>query len=498
MQLLSTHLYYYYSIMQLASYLNQNSCIIAILVIVILAQCLQNHSLYEENSFLRDSWSPVSINDRQNVNTPMQEHGDEIGFIEMESLSSHSSNGMKANRHLLNHEGMNVVNTDQQIQCFYKGRDLKCIQPEYQQQDHLATRASLQRSTHKNTNTHMDLDLPVWATVVGIGPPKSGSTQFIQLLASHQNVSMGFKNGSAMELAFFNRDFSEGGLSRYQSYFQREEGIIHYVEKTPAYAFSKDAPYMMRTFLHKQLKLVYTIRDAAEEDLSWYMHQRRSVIKKLNYGMWVKKRIKAWKMQQACRDKAFHSFLLPTSRATPKSIHVLDDLFNELHFDWFTSYLIERHMRFECSSKAITSSPKKLKFANHFASEYDIKFGSAVEMDHYTNLRRYVHVFSRESIICVRDTDLHSTDRRAKTMSRVAEFLDLNQKGWPKSVETGSNEQSFRSSALQRLIYDQSVNFNIAENSTVRSLSLMQAFISNTLMSPVKAKWVNKICGFKE
>ena len=198
-----------------------------------------------------------------------------------------------------------TINNDLQIQCFYNGKSFhfRCITPE----------------EHRRRSVHDDMsqatsNASVWATVVGIGPPKSGSTELIQLLQTHPHVSMGRNKQGSMELVFFNNNPGQGGVSRYQSYFQRKEGIQHYVEKTPAYAYSITAPYLMRVFLKKKkVQLLYTLRDAVEEDVSWYLHLRGQQPQEvLSYSVWTKKRILAWSMEIACRDKAFQDLLLPT------------------------------------------------------------------------------------------------------------------------------------------------------------------------------------------
>lgn len=153
------------------------------------------------------------------------------------------------------------VNNDQQIQCFYNGRafHFKCLKPEHQ---HITP----------NKDRDKDKDGPVWATVSGVGPPKSGSTEFIQLLQTHPNISQWVATSKKVSNLCFLITMQVKVLSPAQSYFHRKECIKH-VEKTPAYAYSTTAPYLMRAFLKKDhVKLVYTVRDAGEEDASWCLH----------------------------------------------------------------------------------------------------------------------------------------------------------------------------------------------------------------------------------
>ena len=128
-----------------------------------------------------------------------------------------------------------------------------------------------------------------------------------------------------------------------------------------------------------------------------------------------------------------------------------------------------------------------------------------MEFDHYTNLRRWSHVFGRERILCVRDTALHSSSSRKQTIAKISAFLALDPSRWSKRVlashsithhaTMNKNDMSFRPTTMHRLMSDQMGSFNETLESIEHSVENVRKAFSNILTAQ-KVEWINDFCAF--
>ena len=228
---------------------------------------------------------------------------------------------------------------------------------------------------------------PVWPTFLGVGAAKSGSTALHELINQHPEVSEGNKLNSP-EVNWFALS-AHLGLSDYAQYFTRSPSAKAYGEKTPNYAWVHNVAYSARTLLGPNLKLVYSYRDPLEETVSWYLHQFHDDLK-VSFAQFLDARLLLDGKMTACLQTHFKAMLVPSS-AGSSDWATMDGIHNPAMFDWKTSEQIEHALHNECEQPVVSEVAQ----GRHL-------FGFANEFDHYTNLRRWVHVFGKKQLLCVR------------------------------------------------------------------------------------------------
>jgi hypothetical protein len=266
---------------------------------------------------------------------------------------------------------------------------------------------------------------PRWSTFLGIGPSKTGSTALFHMLKMHANVTIGdsWRGGQACchdELYFFS-DQGEfkiryGSLAQYSSFFDDPVHKVMAGEKTPLYSIDTYAPYRVATLLQRPLKLIFTIRNELEADISLYSYRKIASKFKASYLEWLQPRVEMLNKWMKCRLQSFIDMLIPD--VNKKSQYVsFTNLYDSAYFDWRTSRSIEYYMRRRCGSGHDGAT-----------TFYPIFQDYLQERLYAMNLKRWVQVFGQENILCVWNDDL--LFHPAKVQAKVTEFLGLDPLGW--------------------------------------------------------------------
>jgi hypothetical protein len=268
---------------------------------------------------------------------------------------------------------------------------------------------------------------PRWSTFLGIGPAKTGSTAVFDMLTKHQNVSMGnsYMGGlpcCGSELYFFSVEREReiyGGTKRYSLFFDKRNNLkgsaVVAGEKTPRYSYDPLAAYRAGAMLHRPVKLIFTVRDELEADMSLYMARHIATKYKADYLEWVGPRVAIFKEWMQCRQTFFSKLAIPLSDGNITYMN-LRDINDPTKYTWQTAAQIESYLYKFCQQGR---TPPRLAF---YMEDY------IQERLHAANLRRWIHVFGRENLLCIQNEDMSRHPQLVQTA--VTEFLGLDQAGW--------------------------------------------------------------------
>lgn len=268
---------------------------------------------------------------------------------------------------------------------------------------------------------------PRWPNFIGIGPAKTGSTSLFDLLAKHENVSIASNEyadrpccGSETYFLVNAADMNRGA-SIYSSFFKpisktnnNENTILMAGEKTPCYSYATMVPYHAAAHLKQPVKLIFTIRDAVESDISLYLYRGIDIKYKVSYLEWVTPRVEIFVKYMKCRKDLFNSFLVPDSHGRTDYATVRD-MYNASRFSWKDTANMETLIFKTCFQEL----PPGLAFP---------LYDHIPERLHAENMQRWIHVFGRENFLCIENDD--QIQQPEKVQERVAQFLQLPVGGW--------------------------------------------------------------------
>ena len=319
----------------------------------------------------------------------------------------------------------------------------------------------------------------LWPTFIGIGPAKSGSSSMHRAVASHKNVAIGELCTSPGEcspelhaLDTVGRDFLT--LNAVTTYFNvtkltNNKKVLAVGEKTPHYASSDSAPYIAHALLGPNLRLIYTIREPVEEDLSWYNHRHASGLD-VDFPTWVNDRIEFGEAMLSCKRSAVTTFAVPRFNGTENWLQY-DDLFDADKISWQDARRLELALASKCNQKLLNKNAK---------------FGSILEYNHFFNLKRWLHVFGSSNFLCVQDIDQLCNNSMDRVLEKVAVLLGL-------PLFLPQPEYNFSSTGYSRLFNGQMETYKLSEKSINTAVKKLSAAYSR-LMSPSQQKWIREVC----
>lgn len=298
-----------------------------------------------------------------------------------------------------------VISEPAKIECFWSsdGAQLRCVRPEEQ-----------------------DIGKgPRWSNFLGVGPVRTGSSAMFTMLEKHNGVSIGdaARGGAGCcgsELYSFWTPTEplavKGGVKWYSSFFdQRIPSIEMAGERTPMYSYDTLAAYRAGAMLHRPVKLIFTIRDELESDISLYLMRGFARKFKIDYSEWIKPRVAVFQNYLQCRRDYFKTLAITNSTGGRDYLSVAE-INNPAEYTWQTAGLIENFLYRKCKQGRPATRP--LFEMTDFIQE----------RLHAANLRRWIHVFGRENLLCIQNEDMLRHPQLVQTA--VTEFLGLDQAGW--------------------------------------------------------------------
>jgi hypothetical protein len=219
----------------------------------------------------------------------------------------------------------------------------------------------------------------IYPTFIGVGGPKSGSTSLITSLSLHPHIELGKsqRGGQAccdneLYVLGSNNNIDAFGVTAYNKFFATEPGdtnIKAFGEKTPIYASHAMVPFKARAFLHG-IKVLFTLRDSIEMDVSHFFHARKHNIEgaDLTYLQWVQRRVGAQKKWNSCREKRLAEMIVPNSKHQTNWLQ-LKDLYtsNRLSVDIVQN--IENELSLSCADHAQANNPKDPWYTTGFVPD---------------------------------------------------------------------------------------------------------------------------------
>lgn len=354
-----------------------------------------------------------------------------------------------------------------QMECFERKKgDIKCVKRE----------------------SNIDMLYP---TFLGISPPKSGSTSLHRMLSSHPNVVTGnkcldeSKCGYIPEVAsLYELEKNNLGLAQVLPYFnvskRFDDGrdVLAVGEKTPGYAFNIQSPYTAHAFFGPDLKLIYSLRDMVDEDISYYMHRRKEKsLNKVTFVDWVNARIKTHIETRQCKESALATlYSLPLLNGA-KDWMKLDDLVDPTFVSWQDARMIEFDLATRC----------------HFPSDCGngtSQCGSIAEMNPYNNVRRWAHVFGENQLLCLRESSQERGTTLNLLLEKLASFLGLPP--FPRSI---GDDYIFQSQHTLELLYQQNAMDGVSTHQMDVALEKLKVAYDG-MLSKEQKQWIGKFCPY--
>lgn len=237
-----------------------------------------------------------------------------------------------------------------------------------------------------------------YTNVIGIGPPKSGTSSLGGLLTGTGIVLLGDRNvdlnpwpGVQTELNWLQKEpLMSQGISTLAHYYDKganDSTKTVFFEKDPKY-FQSMAPvaaYRARAFLGPNLKVIHTTRDLLDLDGSLYLYRNTHKFN-VSYREWVEHRMESFKNNIGCRNVVFDEHIVPAFDGTKVSI---DNLHNSTFFSWEAASTIEAELLRRCG-------PGQPYRVNHISD-------TMAGIFEVSNLRRWVHAFPnyQENLHCI-------------------------------------------------------------------------------------------------
>ena len=184
--------------------------------------------------------------------------------------------------------------------------------------------------------------------------------------------------------------------------------------------------------------------------MSLYMYRGIPTRYKADYLEWVQPRVAIFKQWMECREKNFNMLAIPTYNGSTTYMS-LSDLNNPMKFSWQTAGEIENYLYKRCKEGNV---PPGIFFP---IADY------LQERLHAMNLRRWIHIYGRENIICIHNNDL--AEYPELVQEKLTKFLNLPSEGWNDYIPrkhyntTTSNNNNTKTSfqhTKERLISNQS------------------------------------------
>lgn len=359
--------------------------------------------------------------------------------------------------------------TSSELKCLFNGhiKGLKCFSPELP----------------KLPST----DYPLWNSFLGIGPSKTGSSSLFEQLGKHKKVVIGNSTAGGRlccysELYYFTKmEDVEKGIIRYKDFYTNADHVNAEAvgEKTPFYFSHPLVPYRARALLSKSLKLILTYRDPVEADISLYFHREMASTHKMAYYEWLYPRLDGLKKWVKCREIAFKSLLVQNS-THEKDYFNIRDLHNPNIISWETAQNIEIFLLHKCEFPTPTGN---VLDGLIYHSDY-LQERLSVE-----NLKRWVHVFGKENMICIKNDD--QLTNAQNVLDEVTNFLGVNPDGWD-----GFKPENYHPfNITHRLLESQRKLNSDAVNGMIPAMNALRDFLDSYETKEEKA-WFQDICGF--
>mmetsp|Transcript_9870 Transcript_9870/g.31699 ORF Transcript_9870/g.31699 Transcript_9870/m.31699 type:complete len:436 (-) Transcript_9870:130-1437(-) len=257
-----------------------------------------------------------------------------------------------------------------------------------------------------------------WPRLLGLGAAKSGTTVTARMLemtgqyiigdgklADHQSCCFG-------ETSFFVKEtLWSQGLEGYAKCFPRVKtnGIVGYYEKAPIYSFVTLVPFLARAYLSPDLKIIFSIRDTFDNDVSQYVFFKLPQ-QNTTYPAWVKSRVQSHAAFESCRARRFAAFVDAASE--PTQIH---RLYDPASFDSLARVnQIEDHLQIACEGGQTGAADGDVEgpFRLHFRGLHLRQLRTLIVTD---VVERWSRVFPRpEQWLCYTNEELVTDPAGAK------------------------------------------------------------------------------------
>lgn len=264
----------------------------------------------------------------------------------------------------------------------------------------------------KQERADLKSETGIFPTFIGIGGPKSGSTSMVLRLSEHLNIEIGESTRGGQTCCgpelyvMINGALEAEGLSTYKKFYPDKIGgeIKQIGEKTPSYSEDPLVPYKVKALLGDDTKVLYTIRDMIDMDVSHYFHSKeygRMDTKDMTYWEWVDRRVNAQSRFLKCRENHFQMMVVPDGAMSKEWFIKLEDLYTTDMLHPKDVQMIENYLTHRCTAG---SDPNIVEHVDRsYLPLRDIPDMGG--LTHSVNLKRWRHVVGADNFMCITDRD---------------------------------------------------------------------------------------------